>query len=120
MATDFKIDSDGNLVMKNGDLVLVSGVDEIAQRLHSRFRTAYNEWKFDRRIGFPTAGKGGMFDNTTPLIFRLAMLRKYVLDTAGMVSISQFDPIVDPESKGLRVAITAQTEFGELATEVTV
>jgi len=118
VATDFKIDDDGNLVKQNGDLVLVSGKEEIAQRLTSRFKTFYTEWTYDRRLGFPTVGKGGMFDNGTPLVLRLAMLRKYVLDTKGITAISQFDPIVDPVTKGLRVATTSQTEYGEIVTEL--
>jgi hypothetical protein len=118
VATDFKIDDDGNLIKQNGDLVLVSGKDEIAQRLTSRFKTFYTEWQYDRRLGFPTVGAGGMFDNGTPLVFRLAMLRKYVLDTDGIMAISQFDPIKDPTSKGLRIAVKAQTEYGEITTEL--
>jgi hypothetical protein len=117
VATDFKIDDNGDLVKRNGDLVLVSGKEEIAQRLKSRFKTFYREWVYDTRRGFPTVGKGGMFDSSTPLIFRLAMLRKYILDTAGIISVTTFDPTVDQVAKVLSVAVTAQTEYGEI-TEV--
>jgi len=118
MSTDIKIDNFGNPVKVNGDLVLISGKEEIAQRLKSRFATFYTSWRYDRRLGFPTVGAGGMFDNGTPLTFRLAMCRKYITDTKGILGISQFDAVVDPESKGLRIAATVQTEFGDLATEI--
>jgi len=114
MATDIKIDNYGNPVTENGDLVLVSGREEIAQRIKSRFRTMYRGWSYDTRLGFPTVGKGGMYDNGTPLFVRLAMLRKYIKDTKGVLSISEFDVVVDPTTKGMVVVAKAQTEFGEI------
>lgn len=114
MATDFKIDENGDIVTRNGDIVLVSGKDEIAQRITSRFRTAYREWVYDKRLGFPTVGQGSMFDNGTPLFVRLAMIRKYIKDTAGVTAISEFDVVADPTTKGLAVVATVQTEYGEL------
>lgn len=114
MATDLKIDENGDVVTENGDVVLVSGKEEIAQRIKSRFRTAFREWQYDKRLGFPTVGKGGMYDNGTPLFVRLAMLRKYIKDTKGVTAISAFDVVVDPTTKGISVVATAQTEYGEL------
>lgn len=119
MASDFKIDDSGNLVIENGDFVIVTGREEIVQRIKSRFRTQYTEWTPDPRLGFPTVGQGGMFDSSTPLIFRLAMARKYIQDTDGVLVITKFDPVVDDETKGLRIGFEANTEEGEIALEIT-
>lgn len=55
---DFKIDLiTGNLVIENGDFVLVRDADEVAQSLKIRLKMAVGNWFLDNRIGVDYFGK---------------------------------------------------------------
>jgi hypothetical protein len=104
---DFKLNTSSDMVTTSKDFEIAEGVEEIAQRLRTRLKTSLGEWTFDRRLGLPRVGTGSIFDTGTPMIRRLAMLKKYIADTRGIKLVKKFDAIVDDETRTLSVAFEA-------------
>ena len=110
---DLKLDSDNNLYFDGYDLALVSERDEVIQRVVGRLYSIYGEWVFDPRLGLPRFGEGGIHDASTPMVKRLAMLRRYIATTPGVKEVTNFDVVVDPPNHGVRVVFAATTVYDE-------
>lgn len=50
---DFKLDLDGDLAIENGDFVLISGHDAVAQDISTCLKTGRGEWVLDENVGIP-------------------------------------------------------------------
>lgn len=74
-----------DLVISEGDLVLVSGVDSIMQNLKIRLQTYFGEWPFDTRQGVGYFNT--MFIKNPSLPNIETMIKKCVFDTPGVKSI---------------------------------
>jgi hypothetical protein len=109
---DFKLGDTMDMLIGKSDIKTVEGVEAIAQKIKMRIYTVYKEYKYDRRMGLPRQGEGGMFDSSTPLAVRLAMIRRYIYDTPGVLSINAFDALIDDENKGVRIAYEVNTSGG--------
>lgn len=104
---DFKLNTESDIETSSYDILLVDGVAEIEQRVRTRLKTIIGEWEYDKRMGLPFVGTGGVFDSSTPLVFRKAMVRKYIADTRGIKFLSSFDATIGEPGNTLVVSYAA-------------
>lgn len=116
---DIKVAENGGLVFNGYDLVIVSGVEEIAQRMRLRLLSIVGEWAFNPSRGMIHVGEGGIRDMALPREARIAKIRRYMLATPGVTSFVKFDPIFDNENNGLRITYSAMTVYNVATQETT-
>ena len=109
-ARDFALDGNGNLLLVNGDLVMLTGADAVASDLQSRLQTFQGEVLLDSRIGLPWAteilGKQS--------IARVGdLLRAAILETPGVATLDAFE-MSRSSDRQLRVGFRVTTDFGEI------
>lgn len=115
---NLQTDSNGDIDIQNGQLVLVSGQEEIRQHLEQRLRTFLNEWFLDLTIGVPYYDevlKKNVNPNTIDSIFI-----DEILETPGVIRLLDFDLDLDNAMRLLKVNGTVQTTDGviDFSTEV--
>lgn len=96
------------------DFALYTTAEEVAQRVKLRLYAIYGEWVFDPRLGLPNYDEGGIRDTRTPLTKRIAIIRQYIADTAGVEEVTRLDVVVDTETNGLRINYEAKTIYGNI------
>jgi len=91
----------GDLAIENDDLVLVDGVDAVAQHVSTSLKTFLGEWFLDTRIGFP------WFERVLGQKPRLSELnqlfREAVLKVPGMLAITDMNVTYEGASRNLTV-----------------
>ena len=55
---DLQLDTTGDLDVSTGDLLLISGTDQTAQRLRIKLQFFLGEWFLDQRVGIPYLDRG--------------------------------------------------------------
>lgn len=109
---DIKINLDtGELVIENGDLAFVSGVEAVKQSLMIRLRFFLGEWFLDNTAGvdwFSVLGK-----KFTPEQPR-ALARKALLETPGVDAVTSLDVAFDGRTRALSVRWSVSTDYGQL------
>lgn len=91
--SDLKLGTDGDLAFENGDLVLVTGVDAIAQLVGQRLKFFRGEWFLDTLKGIPFFDD--IFVKTPNPTLIDAIFKKVILDTPGMLRLDQFRLTLD-------------------------
>ena len=111
---DFRMDPvTGDLDITDGDAVLITGVDAIAQDLTRRLRTFKGEWFADPEgVGVPylqkVLGKG----NSIAAIRQV--FKDQILATPGVLSIDSFDADFDAATRALTVGFQGTTTDGPI------
>jgi hypothetical protein len=121
MSIDAKLASEPeiyDIVIEDGDLVLVDGRQEVLQAVTIRLLFILTEWDYNFTLGVPWLTE--MFDIRYPLVRKEAHLKETILQTPNVLRITAFLFTVDPIAKGAYVAFTAETSFGPINGEVTV
>lgn len=113
---DFKIDPETNdLVIQHGDIVLISGIELVAQRLRIKHGVIRGEYQFDTTKGTPLFEEFLRADTDTRQI--RATIQRQVLSTPGVTELAELDTSVT-EGRLLVVRYRALTEFGFLEVEL--
>lgn len=109
---DIKLNSDHDILIENDALVLVDGLDAIAQDLDICLQTFQGEWFLDTRIGLPWFQK--ILGQKPRLNAIKSIFRDAILRVNGVSSI--LDLIIDFENttRKLSVSFRAGTVEGEL------
>lgn len=112
-ARDLKIDKDtGDLVIENGDLVQVSGIDAIAQAVRQHLSFFKGEWFLDEEEGLP------YFEEVLVKNPNLAAIqdvfRKEILSIAGILEVQSLTLAYVGATRTLKVSFRASTDLGEL------
>ncbi len=93
MTIDLKLDSNHDLAIENFDLVLISGVDQVIQKIDIRLRFFLGEWFLDTSVGLP------YHRNVLKKDFDVGILessfKAQILGTNGVDSLSEFDISLD-------------------------
>lgn len=111
--SDLKIDQATNrLVMESGDLVLTQGQDTIQQHLISRLRSFRQEWFLNLDEGVPYFQEV-LKKNPNPKIID-AIFKDVIVNTDGVIELTEFDLKFDTEARKLLVAFTCETLEGEI------
>lgn len=102
----------GDLLLVDGQIVLVTGIDAIRQDVLVRLRTFRGEWFLDRRIGVPWFQKILGHKVGLPAVERV--LRAAILATPGVEAITELALDFDPATRSLSLDFEARTiEGGE-------
>jgi hypothetical protein len=112
-ARDLAIDLDTReLLVANGDLVLVRDGDSIRQDLDVRLRFFAGEWFLDETAGIPYFERV-LVKSPDPEQVR-SVFRDAILDTEGIAALRQLDLSFDRRARALAIAWSADTDLGEL------
>jgi len=108
---DLKIDpTTRDLVIENGDLVLVDGVDAVRQDVDIRLNTFLGTWFLDQRIGIPYFER---ILGQKPRYQAIAgIFREAILETPGMVSLTDLRLDFDGTTRTLSVAFRGVASEG--------
>lgn len=107
---DIKIDPvTNNLVIENGDFVLVKDADEIAQSLRIRLRMALGNWFLDNRLGVDYFGIILKKGYSLSQIER--ELKRVIKETIGVTGITSYKQLV--QDRKLTVNFTVSTVYDE-------
>lgn len=108
---DLKLDSQGDLAIESGDLVILSGVDAIAQHLKIRLRFFLGEWFLNLDEGIPYFERVFVKSPNIPEI--RALYRRAILTTPGVATIDDLTVDFDGSSRVLSVTFAGETDTGE-------
>lgn len=108
---DLKLDDNGDLAIESGDLVLVSGIDQIKQNLKIRLRTFYGEWLFDTTRGIKFFEE--IFVKQPNLSIVDSLIKQQVIETTDVTEIIEYSSEVNIVIRHLTVSLTVRTAFGD-------
>jgi hypothetical protein len=117
---DLKLNGAHDLEKVGGDLVLVTGAEEVAQNVKIRLLTMKYEWIFNTFLGVQWISSGGMFDPRVPKREKELTLRRVILETPGVLKLRSFLFRVDNANRAAVVEFTASTVYGLIEMEITI
>lgn len=109
--TDVKIDENGEFVVENGDLVLVTGNDETLQRVNINLHIMLGEWILDPNDGFDFFGKvaNKKRGSTEPR----QEIERVILGTEGIKNISSYEDSLNGATGKYKATIKVIFDDGE-------
>lgn len=113
---DIKLDENGDLVVENGDAVLITESEEVAQALTIHLKTIAAEWLLDVGIGVDYFGK--IYPIEVPKTEKELFLKKEILSVVGVKNILSFSFEIDIVTKVAVVNFEATTDYGRVIVEV--
>ena len=105
---DLKLDATGDLELIDGETSLTDGTTAIAQDMTIRLKTFLGEWFLDQRIGLPYFQTILVKNPNLPVI--QTIFRQAVLETTGIIGISDFEFNFDTSVRQLSISFEAKTE----------
>lgn len=106
---NLQLDENGSVVISNGQIQVVSGGEEVRQRLFVRLHTGRGEWPLDitefidwSRI-LVKAPQYGVIE---------ALFKAEILETRGVVRLERFEFSPTEDERGIRLDFTALAEDG--------
>lgn len=115
------IQSDPNfhdLDLANYDLQLVTGIDQVRQKLENRLQFFYGEWFLDNTQGVKLYET--VFVKNPNLSLIATMFKTAILDTQDVNSILEYNQTYDPSLRKLSVDFKVDTIYGIVETTVTI
>src|SRR4030042_1762516 len=116
MATvrDLKLDeTTGDIVVENGDIVLIEDLDVVAQHIRVRLRTILGEWYLDTSKGVDWFGV--IFSKESPRGMAEATLRAAVETDDHVRELAKFAATFDGTTRNLAIELEASTDFGTVS-----
>lgn len=108
---DLLVDDSGDLVIRNGDLVLIDGAEEIAQRLRIRLRLFVGEWFLAPAEGVPYFER--ILGRKITKAALLSLLREQILACPGVAEVTSLTAEVDGGRRSVSVSFRATTTDGD-------
>lgn len=109
---DLKLTVPGHdLSVEDGDLVLLDGVESIAQHLRIRLQFFLEEWFLDTRIGIPYYQR--LLGQKPQESVVRAIFRPAIESTPGVEALNDLQVDYDGASRALAVSFRALTDTGE-------
>lgn len=105
---DLKLDLTGDLDVTNGEVTLTSGIDSIIQDVAVRLKTFLGEWFLDQRVGIPYFQNILIKNPNLPVI--QTIFQQAILETEGVLSITNFEFNFDTASRQLDISFEAKTD----------
>lgn len=109
--TDIKLNETTNdLAVEGNELVLITGADEVEQRLRNRLRMYRGEWFLDTLRGVPyrqtVLAKGMSLERIA------AAIKREILTTSGVLALLSYDQSFDSAQRNLTVSFQVQATDG--------
>ncbi len=108
---DLNQDSDGDILVTNGNVAFNSGIESIRQHLQIRLRTFAGEWFLNTSVGVPYFDS--VFIKNPDLTVLNTVFTKVILDTPGVISLSSLSFEISG-NRQLFVSFSAITTNGVL------
>lgn len=102
---DYKISSEGDLILENGDFQTVLNVDSLIQRLKQKFQLWNREWVFNENSGFRWLDVLGQRPN--PDVLR-SLIFDLIESDPDIRAVTELDLENTPERQ-LKISFTAKT-----------
>ncbi|QNS14577.1 hypothetical protein [Mannheimia bovis] len=109
---DLKLDSQHDLMVKEGKLVLVSGVNLVAQRVKITLLTFLGEWFMDTTIGIPYLEQ--ILVKPADKTKLENIFRKKILSVNGVNKIISIDTLINRTERLLQIKFSVETGEGVL------
>lgn len=109
---NLSIGDDGDLVIENGEVIMITGVDEIAQFVGQKLKTILGEWFLDVRLGLPYFDKI-LTKRVKPAIIEQIFIAE-IVSTPGILNLLEFDLNLDTATRTMTVEFRALSTEGEV------
>lgn len=110
--TTLKLDSDHDVAIVSNAPVLVSGADEVLQRLKNRLKTFEGEWFLDTRIGLPFYRE--IFVKN-PRGDRVASyIKREIINTPGVLELLEYTQTIGTSARTLTVSFKVLATDGAI------
>ena len=103
----------GDIELVNGELPLVSGVDEYAQFIGQKLKSFLGEWFLDVRLGVPYFDR--IFEKQINPEIVTAIFRNEIITTPGVLELQELDLNLDAATRRLDVDFRALSTDGEVS-----
>lgn len=114
--TDIALDDDGDLLIENGDFVLITGQDAMKQRIKIALQMYLGEYKLDSSKGvayLPVDGTAEfLFDKSLDQSTREAIVKDAILRITGVTAIIAFALDIDRSTRVATITTTVATNEG--------
>jgi hypothetical protein len=109
---NIKLTSEYDLDLSSGNLEMITGSDEIAQKLAVRFQFFLGDWFLDQSLGVPYY-QDVLVKNPDFLVLQ-SHFREVILETPGVASlVGELGFTFDSAARILTLTFSAQLENGE-------
>jgi hypothetical protein len=115
---DLKLDDDHDLAIENNAVVLVSGAQEVRQRLIERLLTFQGEWFLDTTIGVPYYQD--ILKKAVDAAVIEAIFKTEIIETPGILELLDFDTDYSASTRQFDVAFVVRSTTGEVSVQLTV
>jgi len=109
---DLKLGADGDFAISGGDLVLISGLEAIAQSVRIRLQFFRGEWYLNTEAGVPWF-QSVLVKNPDAVLLR-TIFRDAIAETPGILAVVELSLSFDARARRLAVRYRATTDLGEL------
>ena len=105
----FSLDSGHDVHISAGQLARVSGVDEVVQKITTKYKHFRGEWRLDTESG--TAWWEKIFTRPGGLPAAEAELKRVITTTSGVTALTEFAAVLSA-ARRLTVTFEAKTIYG--------
>lgn len=99
-------------IFANGDFVLTTGLDAVAQFVGQRIQTWIGEWFLDTTEGVPYREK--ILIKNPNVVEAESILKLIILESPGIIQLTTFSLLFDSSTRKGQLKFTAQSEQGEV------
>jgi hypothetical protein len=110
---DIKLGIDGDILLEDGDLALVGGVDSIAQHVLIRVRLFLGEWFLDESRGVPYLQRIFVKKARPGLV--QSLLRNAIEGTPGVRAVTELSIAADARTRKAVATWRATVDAGEIS-----
>lgn len=115
----YALDSNNDLIIRDGTFLLVEGAAQTVQAVRSNLLAYKGEWFLDTEDGVPYFEK--IFTRPADLANIESIIKATILNTEGVSGIVEFQTSYDRESRGLTISVSITDIYDDtLNLEVTV
>jgi hypothetical protein len=112
MSTDLKLNAEHDIYLENGDLVLATDGEEVAQSCKIRLLTVEAEWILDFLLGLPWFDR--IMRVNTSLAEKEGYIKNAIRETEGVREIISFEIGFDFENHAMSIEHETDTIYGPI------
>lgn len=114
--TDWKVDSDGNLDLVGGNVQIISGIDEVAQRIRLVLLLDRGEWFENTNVGVPWLQQilGSQLSDRQIV----SILQEQIVSVPGAEDVGDFQIARDRAARELTITFSVRGVSSTVTVEV--
>lgn len=109
---------DGDIVIDKNDVVLITGQDEIRQRVIQRLQFFLGEWFLDRSRGIPYFQE--IFQKGVDSTSISALFKQEILAVDGVIELVSFDMSYETQTRVLTINTAIRSQEGVVSVQVAI